>query len=86
MHNLKFSSRWISNKQKSSKNMTLNNTVQDYLKTIEAESSGITCPACGSILGMKRQGSTEMVLTENARLELDGYWDLNEKSNQICLK
>ncbi len=66
--------------------MTLNNTVQDYLKTIEAESSGITCPACGSILGMKRQGSTEMVLTENARLELDGYWDLNEKSNQICLK
>lgn len=53
--------------------MTLNNTVQDYLKTIEAESSGITCPACGSILGMKRQGSTEMVLTENARLELDGY-------------
>jgi hypothetical protein len=73
MHNLKFSSRWISNKQKSSKTMTLNNTVQDYLKTIEAESSGITCPACGSILGMKRQGSTEMVLTENARLELDGY-------------
>ncbi|MBO3464051.1 hypothetical protein G7B40_035555 [Aetokthonos hydrillicola Thurmond2011] len=55
------------------KSSTLNNTVKHYLETIHVESSGITCPACGSILGMKRQGSTEMVLTENARLELDGY-------------
>ncbi len=53
--------------------MALNNTVQDYLKTIDAETPGITCPACGSILGIRRQGSTDMVLTENGRLELDGY-------------
>ncbi len=53
--------------------MPLENTVQNYLKTINTENPGITCPACGSILGIRRQGSTEMVLTGNARLELDGY-------------
>jgi hypothetical protein len=52
--------------------MALKNTVQDYLQTIHNDSPGITCPACGSILGIRRQGSTEMILTENARLELDG--------------
>jgi hypothetical protein len=53
--------------------MKLTNTVQDYLNTINVEAPGITCPACGSVLGIKRQGSTEMILTENVRLELDGY-------------
>ena len=52
--------------------MTLN-TVKDFLDTINPETPGITCPACGSILGLRKQGSTEMVLTENARLELDGF-------------
>ena len=53
--------------------MTLKNTIHHYLDTIHSDSPGITCPACGSILGIRRQGSTEMILTENSRLELDGY-------------
>lgn len=53
--------------------MTLKNTIHHYLNTIHSDSPGITCPACGSILGIRRQGSTEMILTENTRLELDGY-------------
>ncbi len=53
--------------------MTLQNTIHHYLETISSDSPGITCPACGSIMGIRRQGSTEMILTENARLELDGY-------------
>jgi hypothetical protein len=58
---------------KASRIMTLENTIEHYLNTIHSHSPGITCPACGSILGIRRQGSTEMILTENTRLELDGY-------------
>ena len=48
------------------------NTVKDFLETVKPGNSGITCPACGSILGIRRQGTYDMILTENARLELDG--------------
>lgn len=56
--------------------MTLN-TIKDFLNTIQPDNSGITCPACGSILGIRNQGSTDMVLTENAKLILDGYIDID---------
>ncbi|VXD21624.1 hypothetical protein PL8927_720114 [Planktothrix serta PCC 8927] len=47
------------------------NTVFDFLKTAESEDSYITCPACGSPIGIRTQGY-EMILTDNFRLELDG--------------
>jgi hypothetical protein len=53
--------------------MTPQNTVQDYLRTLDSDAPSLTCPSCGSVLNIRRQGSTEMILTENARLELDGY-------------
>jgi hypothetical protein len=53
--------------------MTPQNTVQDYLRTLDSEAPSLTCPSCGSVLNIRRQGSTEMILTENTRLELDGY-------------
>lgn len=52
--------------------MQLKNRIEDYLETIKPDTAGITCPACGSVLGIRRQGSTDMVLTQNVRLELDG--------------
>jgi hypothetical protein len=42
--------------------MTLNNTVQDYLKTIEAESSGITCPAIYWYLNVLRDMNQQSTL------------------------
>ena len=48
------------------------NTVQDLLDTVNPDRPGITCPACGSILSIRKQGTYNMILTENARLELDG--------------
>ncbi|WP_017720633.1 TRAFAC clade GTPase domain-containing protein [Kamptonema formosum] len=48
------------------------NTVKDFLETVKPGHSGITCPACGSILGIRKQGTYSTILTENARLELDG--------------
>lgn len=47
------------------------NTVFDFLKTAESEDNYITCPACGSPIGIRTQGY-EMILTDNLRLELDG--------------
>jgi Double-GTPase 1 len=47
------------------------NTVFDFLKTAESEENYITCPACGSPIGIRTQGY-EMILTDNLRLELDG--------------
>jgi Double-GTPase 1 len=47
------------------------NTVLDFLKTAESEDNYITCPACGSPIGIRTQGY-EMILTDNLRLELDG--------------
>ncbi|MBD2181062.1 hypothetical protein H6S82_12525 [Planktothrix sp. FACHB-1355] len=47
------------------------NTVKDFLETVKPGHSGITCPACGSILGIRRQGTYDMILTKKARLELD---------------
>ena len=46
------------------------NTEQDFLNTANSEDSYITCPACGSPLGIRTQGY-EMILTDNFKLELD---------------
>ena len=48
----------------------MSNTEQDFLKTVDSEDSYITCPACGSPIGIRAQGY-EMILTENFRHELD---------------
>ena len=49
------------------------NAIKHFLETISPSLPGITCPACGSILSIQRPSSTKMILTENTRLELDGY-------------
>jgi hypothetical protein len=46
------------------------NTRSDFLKTVEPANRGIICPACGSVMGI-RKGSYRMVLTQNARFELN---------------
>jgi len=52
--------------------MAITNTVQDFLDTSKTRGSIIICPACGSRIGITEQGTYDMVLTPNARLELDG--------------
>lgn len=49
----------------------ISNTVHDFLRTDDINAAGVTCPACGSILSLRKQGSFEIVLTDNARLQLD---------------
>ncbi len=48
----------------------LSNTRRDFLKTVEPGHRGIVCPACGTVMGI-RKGSYRMVLTQNARFELN---------------
>jgi hypothetical protein len=49
----------------------MSNTWQDFLKTADPQNdSYITCPACGSPIGVRTQGY-EMIATDNFRLELD---------------
>jgi len=48
----------------------LSNTRSDFLKTVEPGHRGIVCPACGTVMGI-RKGSYRMVLTQNARFELN---------------
>jgi hypothetical protein len=50
--------------------MTLN-TINDFLKTANPNHDGIICPSCGSVLGVRKQGTYNMTLTDKARLELD---------------
>jgi len=52
------------------------NTVQDFLDTIKEAQVDIICPACGTPMGIKQQGSYEMVLTENARKEINDILNL----------
>jgi hypothetical protein len=57
-------------------NLAPRNTVQDFLDTIKEDHVDIICPACGTPMGVKQQGSYEMVLTENARKEVNDILNL----------
>ena len=48
----------------------IHNTINDFLKTVDATSKGmtsITCPACGSQMGLQQSGSYQNILTPKAR-------------------
>lgn len=48
----------------------INNKVEDFLKTVDASNNGmssITCPACGSQMGLRQSGSYQIILTKKSR-------------------
>lgn len=46
------------------------NSIDDFLRTIDSDESAITCPACGSPMGVRR-GGFKMHLQDNLRNELE---------------
>lgn len=59
----------------------MSNTIVDFLQTISNDEPSVICPACGSVLRINTKGSYKIILTENARLELDG--DINKYRNYL---
>lgn len=49
----------------------LKNTVKDFIDTVDPELPDIICPSCGTPMGITQSGSYEMVLTINARKEIN---------------
>ena len=48
----------------------ITNKVEDFLKTVDASNNGmssITCPGCGSQMGLRQSGSYQIILTKKSR-------------------
>ncbi|MEK8018409.1 MAG: hypothetical protein VSS75_016185 [Candidatus Parabeggiatoa sp.] len=47
------------------------NAIKDFLETANPDTVDIICPACGTPMGITQEGSYEMILTVNARKEIN---------------